>query len=107
MKPPMHDPVALMQPVIIDGKVQKDGQGIVQMAQTNLFARVTEESTYVTDVRGETVQASHTICFPNTVTPSIGDEVTFGPFTVKIIKVDARKSFSGTKIFYWVTSCGI
>jgi hypothetical protein len=101
MKPPMHDSVILLKPT-----GTKDDQGFPDMTAIPVIGRVTEESTYITDDRGETVQASHTVILPNTCSPVLGDEIQIGSKTVKILKASARKSFSGRKTFYWVTSCG-
>lgn len=101
MKPPMHDPVILMK-----SNGQKDDQGFPDMDAIPVIGRVTEESTYITDERGETVQASHTVILPNTCSPVLGDQIQIGSKTVKVLKVNARKSYSGKKIFYWVTNCG-
>jgi tRNA pseudouridine-54 N-methylase len=97
----MHDPVILRKPT-----GTKDDQGFADMVDIPVIGRVTEESVYVMDSRGETVQASHIVILPNTVTPVIGDEIQIGSKTVKIIKAIARKNFSGKKIFFWVTTCG-
>lgn len=101
MKPPMHDSLILRKPT-----GQKDDQGFTDMVDIPVIGRATEESQMVTDQRGETIQASHTVILPNTVTPAIGDEVQIDSQIVKVLKVTARKNFSGRKIFYWVMNCG-
>lgn len=106
MKPPMHDPVILMQPILVDGEPQKDDNGFPELFEYPVMGRVTEESTLVKDQKGEERQATYTVCLPSTVTPNLGDELKIGDVTVSILKRSARKSYSGTKIYYWVTNCG-
>jgi hypothetical protein len=101
MKPPMHDDVILLKP---DGT--KDDQGFPNTIEIPVIGRVTQESQMITSDRDDNIQSSHTVILPNTVTPSIGDQIKIGPETVKVLKVYARKSYSGKKIFYWVTNCG-
>jgi hypothetical protein len=101
MKPPMHDDLILLKP-----NGTKDDQGFPNVDEIPVVGRVTDESQMIIDDRGETVQATHTVIFPNTCIPAIGDSVRIGTKEIRILKASARKSFSGRKIFYWVTNCG-
>lgn len=84
----------------------KDGQGFPQMSVVTTLARVTDESTMVIDDKGQERQATKTVCLDGSLTPKLGDEVQIGSEIVTIIKSKARKSYSGKKIYYWVTHCG-
>lgn len=101
------EPINLNQMLTIPNeRIVKDDYGFPVMVETHLLARVIEESTLVKDERGQDRQASYTIHLPPSVTPQLGDEIEVDGKIVTILKRKARKSFSGKKIFYWVTNCG-
>lgn len=106
MKPPMHDPITLKTPVLVDGQPVKDDRGFPEMTELNFLARVIEESTLIIDDKGQERQATFTIMMPETIIPKIGDTVVVNGESVTIIKRKPRKSYSGKKIYYWVTNCG-
>lgn len=153
MKPPMHDPITLMQPAMIkdvhtvqsgdtlsgialdydvtttaikiennlgtgdsifvgqsltipNPHIEKSDRGIISMDRLDVMARVEEDSTLIIDDKGQKRQATYKVILPPDVTPNLGDEIQIGADTVTILKRKARQSYSGKKIYYWVTNCG-
>lgn len=87
-------------------RIVKDDYGFPVMVETNVMARVIEESTLVKDERGQDRQASFTVHLPSSITPELGDEIEIDGKIVTILKRKPRKSYSGKKIYYWVVNCG-
>lgn len=108
MKPPMHDPITLMQPVIVDGKRIKDDQGFPATTEMNLLGRVTENSQIIFDDQGQKKNTRFDICFPPEIRPEKQAEIVIDETgeSVFVFQVKARKTWSGKKVHYWVAYCG-
>lgn len=106
MKPPMHDSIIYMQPVLVDGKPIKDDHGFPEVNPVNLMARVIEESKLVVNDQGQEKQATHTVILPPSIHPNLGDQIDISGQVVVILQRKPRKSYSGKKTYYWVTNCG-
>jgi LysM repeat protein len=87
-------------------KIVKDDQGFPQMQDITILARVTDESSMVIDDKGQERQATKTVCLDGSLSPNLGDQIIDGLDIVTIIKVKARRSYSGKKTYYWVAQCG-
>jgi hypothetical protein len=108
MKPPMHDPITIFQPVIVDGKPVKDDQGFPATTEMNLLARVTENSQVIFDDQGQKKNTRYDIAFPPEIRPMHQTEVLIKETgeTVFVFQTKARKTWSGKKVHYWVAYCG-
>lgn len=107
MIPPMNDTCIYKEPVVDEsGKVIKDDQGFILTTEKETNCRITDGSNLTINQDGQTLNSLYTVCLPNTFNPQIKDEIQIGAETLSVLRVKARRNWSGNHIYYWVVEIG-